>query len=613
MPFAIVGTGETGEIVNDAARWLRHMAADRQTVEQGELPQTESAAEALARYLNAGLDDDAARAQAGRDVEARALQQQAYVLEALREQHPDLFTDRIDDAGEKIGGARKDRWAERGLNVADLDDMSESEGAQLVNKAAVWKPDYAAMVEAGTSPGAAAMLKVIFDQLAAQPKANTPEGRRDYVTALQAVREVYSAVKTEADINAAEQKLHDRLGLGQTKRFTPEWETARRVLFSIYKGRSDPFAMGYNARARAAKLVADGFPAAVEPWTRRLVVRGIGGGGITPRGIELYVAESQKLGTPLTAEQLRAGAWRVTDKAGKVQAYAPTKPDAEAAAKTVYESQRGTPDGKVEPERPHLDKLVRDGLPKAIDRDVKAEDFIVEFGFRGIEFGNWAAQDERQKILNLAFDGLTDLATILNVPPKALSLNGTLGMAFGARGGGRFAAHYEPGKLVINITKLNGAGSLAHEFAHGLDHYLGELNRTDAYKTLPRGASGWYSEGRYDGKAERRMVQGADGRWTPTQQRRLGNLRPELADRIDGVMRALFTGQQSKADMLKEFDGNIARAETLAAKSESDAGLQAMYRARSRTCARRAPRSRPTRMARPTRRAGRSSQPKPRS
>ena len=64
-----------------------------------------------------------------------------------------------------------------------------------------------------------------------------------------------------------------------------------------------------------------------------------------------------------------------------------------------------------------------------------------------------------------------DMATVLDISPKAISLNGTLGLAFGARGT-RFAAHYEPSKMVINISKLNGPGALAHEWGHALDHYL---------------------------------------------------------------------------------------------------------------------------------------------
>ncbi|EMD2978146.1 hypothetical protein VQ246_004933, partial [Salmonella enterica] len=36
------------------------------------------------------------------------------------------------------------------------------------------------------------------------------------------------------------------------------------------------------------------------------------------------------------------------------------------------------------------------------------------------------------------------------------------------------AAHYEPGQVAINLTKSNGAGSLAHEWFHALDNYFGQ-------------------------------------------------------------------------------------------------------------------------------------------
>ncbi len=56
------------------------------------------------------------------------------------------------------------------------------------------------------------------------------------------------------------------------------------------------------------------------------------------------------------------------------------------------------------------------------------------FGFRGVEFGNWVKQGkhgrERQWMLNNAFDSLKDLAEILNIPPKAVALNGELGLCF---------------------------------------------------------------------------------------------------------------------------------------------------------------------------------------
>ena len=105
-------------------------------------------------------------------------------------------------------------------------------------------------------------------------------------------------------------------------------------------------------------------------------------------------------------------------------------------------------------------------------KDVGAEDFMNRFGFRGVQFGNWANQADRQMALNQGYDALLDLAKIIGVPPKAISLNGELGIAFGARGSGSALAHYEPDEIVINLTKTKGAGSLAHEWWHALDNYF---------------------------------------------------------------------------------------------------------------------------------------------
>ena len=105
-------------------------------------------------------------------------------------------------------------------------------------------------------------------------------------------------------------------------------------------------------------------------------------------------------------------------------------------------------------------------------KDVSAEDFREAFDFRGVEFGNWMQQKDRRQALNECYDSLMDLAMVCGVSPKALSLGGKLAMAFGARGGGKFNAHYEPDKVVINLTKTKGAGSLAHEWFHAIDNYF---------------------------------------------------------------------------------------------------------------------------------------------
>lgn len=125
------------------------------------------------------------------------------------------------------------------------------------------------------------------------------------------------------------------------------------------------------------------------------------------------------------------------------------------------------------PERPHLENLERYG-PERRQGDISPERFMAEFGFRGAEFGNWLPQDERQGVLNLAYDALMDMANTLQVPPRALSLNGELAIGFGSRGQGlgKAKAHYESDRVVINLTRIKGAGSLAHEWWHAFDHYL---------------------------------------------------------------------------------------------------------------------------------------------
>lgn len=109
-------------------------------------------------------------------------------------------------------------------------------------------------------------------------------------------------------------------------------------------------------------------------------------------------------------------------------------------------------------------------------QDVTTEQFMKAFGLRGGQFGNWVKQGanskDRQGMLNDAYDAFMDLAGVLNIPSEAIGLGGKLGMSFGARGKGSAMAHYEPSQVVINLTKTKGAGTLAHEWFHALDHHF---------------------------------------------------------------------------------------------------------------------------------------------
>ena len=104
---------------------------------------------------------------------------------------------------------------------------------------------------------------------------------------------------------------------------------------------------------------------------------------------------------------------------------------------------------------------------------VSGQDYMDRFGFRGGEFGNWMSEADRRASLDMGMAALRNLALALDVPESAISLGGKLAIAFGARGHSSAAAHYEPERNVINLTKMSGAGCLAHEWGHALDAYIG--------------------------------------------------------------------------------------------------------------------------------------------
>lgn len=103
--------------------------------------------------------------------------------------------------------------------------------------------------------------------------------------------------------------------------------------------------------------------------------------------------------------------------------------------------------------------------------NITPETFAAVLPFRGVEFGNWVNQTERAALLNSAFDGFHDLAAVLGITPESVTLSGSLAFAFASRGHSAAAAHYEPARQVINLTKKAGAGCMAHEWFHAVDNF----------------------------------------------------------------------------------------------------------------------------------------------
>jgi len=97
---------------------------------------------------------------------------------------------------------------------------------------------------------------------------------------------------------------------------------------------------------------------------------------------------------------------------------------------------------------------------------------IKELGLRGVEYGNWVNDKEAQKNVKYFIGSMYDLKDITGIDVIEINKAGKLGIAFGSRGSGSALAHFEPYRNVINLTKKNGDGSLAHEWGHYFDHIL---------------------------------------------------------------------------------------------------------------------------------------------
>lgn len=340
---------------------------------------------------------------------------------------------RFHDVGEKIGGARKDVAelrrqfaADPGAdNLAALEDQDPDAAARALNKELLWpKPAFAALRAEGRSAGWVTLARSAWEATAGKPPLFTPESRRNYLRGVETLRDLIEGSQSE-------QQLAERLA------------ELRRLVQRAESRNPEPPLTQYE-QALDGYLQASG---KVRDW---LV------GKAKVRGSGAYpLIHSALRGWPQSEDERWAiieGWWG--EKARKPRSHA----DAETGA-----AEKWHPLTPKQYER-------RGDVPPIIIHS--AADYLDLFGLRGVEFGNWMEDAASQVHVNRCAEAFVDLAETLGLRRQDVSLNGRLALAFGARGSGAAAAHYEPGKTVINLTKLGGAGTLAHEWAHALDDIL---------------------------------------------------------------------------------------------------------------------------------------------
>lgn len=394
---------------------------------------------------------------------------------------------RIEDVGEKIGGARKDVWSGFRDDIGAVSDDAIAE--QPLSK--VWpQPDYQKLIDAGLDAGTVAMVRSLRDAIPSKPRQSFKVRRwaaqvkelRAFALEMLDGQMPHQKLRTELlkagsrDLRgiAGRAELYEAVGHGQSL----EGITFGEHFYTLYKGKPNVTLWAVEQAANSSSF---------GNWPRELAT-----GDTKEQALEAFkklhanqAKQEAKANVPSFDiwSTRRTGEIHVGKKIGRnyAELAGPFKTVREAREyrdqhldelTTKLEKYKEIPVERADINRPRVGQDMRQGL------DVSPEQFREAFGFRGVEFGNWVEQGRRQQDLNDAFDALMDMAAVLQLPPKAISLNGELGLAFGARGSGGknpAAAHYERGKVVINLTKKSGAGSLGHEWWHAVDNYFARL------------------------------------------------------------------------------------------------------------------------------------------
>ncbi|WP_447766943.1 LPD38 domain-containing protein [Aeromonas veronii] len=398
--------------------------------------------------------------------------------------------DKIHDFGEKIGGARKDNWAA-------YRDTLEGESAEQIKALPLSKawpaPDYDKLVASGVDPHAVALARAARDAIPAKPRVSYKVSH--WAQAVKSLRDLsVGLMDGSIDANAAKRvmsnaglrsahTIHNRaelyLAVGH-QRSLADLELSLGS-FSLFEGVKHDPPIGIWTISRQSKSTNFGH------WPRT-IASGSSKAEVLAKFKRRYDELTQEVSKPkaisfdIYSRGNRQG-WIIGKKVGRnhldlTEAFDNVS-DARKYRVDHYDELVSKLEKAKEIPRERRDiNLPRVGEDMRGGEDVTPELFGKAFGFRGVEFGNWVEQDRRQRDLNNAYDALMDMAAVLGISPKSLSLNGELGLAFGARGSGGVnpaAAHYEPGKVVINLTKMNGAGSLGHEWWHALDGYFARV------------------------------------------------------------------------------------------------------------------------------------------
>lgn len=432
---------------------------------------------------------------------------------------------RIEDFGEKIGGARKDYY---GIFLAGMKNDADTAPFSVLWPA----PNYQQLLDHGMAPWKVAMLHSLRDAVDRKPWGRgasfllkrwqeryqvlhgaamqliedekgtlDKEGIERYLKEQvennpEAFRN-YMSMENDIPVRAA---LYEALGHEfslkeyTVRKFVVRHSEPRRYVWALTQGRTILSEKNFSDRETAVSESIRFIKDVLMPtWKRRNEEKE------RNRLLEARTGERQRTYTYAIYKKAEKNLYAVYVKLRREHICLKGEFPSYQAVLDYQNAHRGELDKLVDDLRQIPGERQGNNAPRVGEdyrkgQDITPEVFAATFGFRGVEFGNWEEQKKRQADLNQTYDAFLDLAHLLHLPSKAISLNGELALAFGARGsGGKNAAkaHYEPGRAVINLTKMNGAGSLAHEWWHAVDFYFGAMNQKPHTSLVTTAVARW--------------------------------------------------------------------------------------------------------------------------
>lgn len=389
----------------------------------------------------------------------------------------------ITDFGEKIGGAKKDTWSGFWKDLSRFKDDEFS----VRPLSEIWpSPDYEKLKGAGVSSLSLAVVRALRDEIPTKPRDRHKLSR--WCKQVVDLRNMAKDALENPDLASA---ILDQLNTGTSQmrgiagridlylavghEHSLEGLTFCRNFYNVYRGRENVNLWVIENPKRSG---------AFKQWPSELAIGDTKEDAIAAfraRHAELNLVKISKKTQFLIFSRTGEKGYFIGKKIGRnvtalTEAFETVQEARQYRAENLddlekrLERYKQIPHERRDTNEPRVGEDMRGG------QDVTPEMFAQSFGFKGVEFGNWVEQKRRQRDLNDAYDSLMDMASILGVTPKSLSLGGSLSLAFGARGSGGVnpaAAHYESDRVVINLTKREGAGSLGHEWWHALDNYFG--------------------------------------------------------------------------------------------------------------------------------------------